>query len=169
MRILALDLGGRCGWALYNNGKVTSGMWKLVRTTTKKFKEHPGYRFVRFNAELEKIEYHKGKLDHVFYEEVHAHAGTDAAHIYGAFRGLLMFYCDNRYPPIPYGSFGVGTIKKRATGKGNAKKPQMIRAANAKLLKNLKRKTNDDNEADALWILKLAMEQLEQSWPGEKL
>lgn len=167
MKILALDLGGKCGWALYSDGVITSGTWKLVKTTTKKRRELPGYRFVRFNAELEKIE-DTGELDYIFYEEVHAHAGTDAAHIYGAFRGLLMFYCDNRYKPLPYGSFGVGTIKKRATGKGNAKKPQMIQAANMKLLKRLKRKVSDDNEADALWILKLAMEQLHQSWPGEK-
>lgn len=166
MRILALDLGGKCGWALYSDGVVTSGTWKLVKTTTKKRRELPGYRFVRFNAELEKIEA-TGELDHIFYEEVHAHAGTDAAHIYGAFRGLLMFYCDNRFKPLPYGSYGVGTIKKRATGKGNAKKPQMIEAANKKLFKRCRYKVTDDNEADALWILKLATEQLHQTWPGE--
>jgi hypothetical protein len=43
----------------------------------------------------------------------------------------------------------------------------MIEAANSKLLKG--RKVVDDNEADALWILRLAMEKLNQSWPGEKL
>lgn len=165
MKILALDLGGKCGWAIYSDGEITSGTWKLVKTNTKKRRELPGYRLVRFNAELERIE-SEGKIDYVFYEEVHAHAGTDAAHIYGAFRGTLMLFCDNRAEPIPYGSYGVGTIKKRATGKGNAQKPDMIRAANKKLLK--KRKVVDDNEADALWILKLAMESLHLPWPGEK-
>ena len=43
----------------------------------------------------------------------------------------------------------VGTIKKHATGKGNASKEMMIEAAR----KKLGYKDDDDNEADALWIL----------------
>lgn len=167
MRILALDLGGKTGWSLYDNGVVSSGVWKLVKTSTKKWKELPGYRFVRFNAKLEEIEA-EGDLDYVFYEEVFSHAGTQAAHIFGAYRGMMQWFCCNRAEPTPCDFFGVGTIKKRATGKGNAKKPQMIAAANKKLLKHSKYKTKEDNEADSLWILKLATEKLHLKWPGEK-
>lgn len=163
MRILALDLGGKCGFAIYDNGTVVSGTWKLVKTSTKKRLERSGYRFVRFWNNLEQIEL-KGKIDYVYYEEVHAHAGTDAAHAYGAFRGVLMLFCDNRAEPIPYDSFGVGTIKKRATGKGNSKKPEMIKAANKKLLRG--RKVIDDNEADSLFILLLGLEKLGITLPN---
>ncbi len=59
-------------------------------------------------------------------------------------------------------SYGVGTIKKHATGKGNAKKPQMIEAANKTYSNKLGKKITDDNEADALHILGLAIERLEK-------
>jgi Holliday junction resolvasome RuvABC endonuclease subunit len=166
LKILGLDLGGKAGWALYDNGAVTSGTWKLIKTTTKKRNELPGYRFVRFWNNLEQIE-KSGEIDYIFFEDVKNHVGIIAAQVYGGYKHVLFLFCDNRYAPIPYAGFGVGTIKKRATGKGNAKKPAMIEAANSKLLKG--RKVVDDNEADALWILRLAMEKLNQSWPGEKL
>ena len=51
-------------------------------------------------------------------------------------------------------------MKKFATGKGNADKGQMIEACQEKL--NIQ--TNDDNEADALWILEWAKE----NYGGEK-
>jgi hypothetical protein len=47
----------------------------------------------------------------------------------------------------------VGTVKKHATGSGNAGKPAMIAAARARGF-NL----TDDNEADALAILLWALE-----------
>jgi Holliday junction resolvasome RuvABC endonuclease subunit len=46
----------------------------------------------------------------------------------------------------------VGTIKKAATGKGNASKADMIAAA-----KRAGCFTEDDNEADAFWIAKWAV------------
>lgn len=156
--IAATDLGGNCGWALYDNGRIISGVWKLTETTTKKRNERPGMRFERFFNRLAAID----ALDttdpcqDIYYEEVHAHIGTDAAHAYGGFRATLMHYCESKKKR--YGSFGVGTIKKRATGKGNAKKPQMIASANKAFRNIIKRPVIDDNEADALWILILALE-----------
>jgi Holliday junction resolvasome RuvABC endonuclease subunit len=48
----------------------------------------------------------------------------------------------------------VGTIKKHATGKGNASKEEMIAAARAKGFN-----PTDDNQADALMLLCFAIEQ----------
>jgi Holliday junction resolvasome RuvABC endonuclease subunit len=114
-------------------------------------------RFYRFVEELNRL-WILETPHAIYYEEVHAHAGTDAAHAYGGFRGMLMYWCEAQEPSIPYGSFGVGTIKKRATGKGNAKKPDMIAAANRVFGPILMREIADDNEADALWILALALD-----------
>ena len=49
---------------------------------------------------------------------------------------------------------GVGTVKKAWTGKGNAKKAEMIAAARQRGIKVV-----DDNEADAVAILSLALQQ----------
>ena len=54
---------------------------------------------------------------------------------------------------IPYQGVPVGTIKKHATGKGNADKQAMIAAARARGFSPA-----DDNEADAIAILFWALE-----------
>ncbi|PIE08965.1 MAG: hypothetical protein CSA73_01055, partial [Rhodobacterales bacterium] len=53
----------------------------------------------------------------------------------------------------PYQGVPVGTIKKHATGKGNAPKQAMIAAAQARGFRPA-----DDNEADAIAILHWAIE-----------
>jgi Holliday junction resolvasome RuvABC endonuclease subunit len=91
------------------------------------------------------------ELDLVVVEEVRRHAGTTAAHIYGGLLGVLQADCERH--GVPYTAYPVGTIKKRATGKGNAGKPQMIAAAKTRW-PNFE--IEDDNEADALWLGDLA-------------
>ena len=54
---------------------------------------------------------------------------------------------------IPYQGVPVGSIKKHATGKGNADKVSMINAARARGYSPA-----DDNEADAIAILHWALE-----------
>ena len=54
---------------------------------------------------------------------------------------------------IPYEGVPVGTIKRHATGKGNAPKQAMIDAARAKGFS-----PEDDNEADAIAILLWALD-----------
>jgi Holliday junction resolvasome RuvABC endonuclease subunit len=54
---------------------------------------------------------------------------------------------------IPYQGVPVGTIKRHATGRGNADKEAMIAAARARGFSPA-----DDNEADAIAILHWAME-----------
>ena len=53
--------------------------------------------------------------------------GVDAAHAYGGFMAHLTAWCEHHN--IPYAGVPVGTIKKHATGKGNASKDLMIGAA----------------------------------------
>lgn len=89
-----------------------------------------------------------GQIDAVYFEEVRRHVGTDAAHVYGGFVATLTAWCENNQ--IPYEGIPVGTIKKAATGRGNASKEEMIQAMRAK-----GHNPKDDNEADALAILHL--------------
>ncbi|TXH49740.1 MAG: hypothetical protein E6Q97_22105 [Desulfurellales bacterium] len=143
---LALDLGTTTGWALVNpSGLITSG--------TESFKvgrfEGGGMRYLRFSRWLDEMAAHG--LAGIWFEEVRRHAGTDAAHVYGGLMAHLTAWAENRN--IPYQGVPVGTIKKHATGKGNAPKEAMIAAA-----KSWGFNPADDNEADALALLKLVRE-----------
>lgn len=146
--ILALDLGTKTGWAIHGlDGTITSG--------TEQFKpqrfEGGGMRFLRFKRWLNELLSASDHINAVFFEEVRRHAGVDAAHAYGGFMGHLTAWCELHN--IPYQGVPVGTIKKHATGKGNAGKDEMIEAA-------VKRGFTpaDDNEADALALLCWAVE-----------
>lgn len=146
--ILALDLGTQTGWATRTrDGAVVSG--------SECFRPHRfeggGMRYLRFKRWLTEIKQSVGDLDAVFFEEVRRHAGVDAAHAYGGFMAHLTAWCEHHQ--IPYQGVPVGTIKKHATGKGNAGKDLMIAAALSR-----GHAPADDNEADALALLHWAIE-----------
>jgi Holliday junction resolvasome RuvABC endonuclease subunit len=104
-------------------------------------------RYVRFLENLDKL--HEAKpIRIVFFEEVRAHKGVDAAHVYGGLMATLQAWCEKN--AIPYEGVPVGAIKKFATGKGNAGKPQMIAAA-----EDWGYSPASDDEADALALLHL--------------
>ena len=141
--ILALDLGTTTGWALRTgDGRITSG--------TQSFKpgrfEGGGMRFLRFRRWLTDTKAAADGIDEVHFEEVRRHAGVDAAHAYGGFLATLTAWCEHHQ--IPYAGVPVGTIKKHATGKGNADKTAMVAAMRA-----LGHDPQDDNQADALALL----------------
>jgi hypothetical protein len=145
--ILALDLGTRTGWALRARaGAVTSG--------THEFRpgrfEGAGMAFLRFGGWLSEAQQLACGIDAVAFEEVRAHAGTLAAQVYGGFLAHLTAWCERH--AIPYLGVPVATIKRHATGKGNASKEEVIAA-----MKRRGHDPRDDNEADALAILDWAI------------
>ena len=141
-RILAIDPGTKCGWAVSDH---EAGVWDLrVRSG-----EGAGMRLVRFRSYLREVLDSGVQL--VAYEDVLRHAGTAAAHIYGAIVGCLQEECENR--KVPYVAIHWGTIKKHATGKGNAGKDLMVSSAQ----KQWGSHVTDDNEADARWIREVAI------------
>ncbi len=146
--ILALDLGTQTGWAIRDrDGTVTSGSESFK---PRRF-EGGGMRYLRFKRWLTEIKQSCDGIDAVYFEEVRRHAGVDAAHAYGGFMAHLTAWCEHHQ--IPYQGVPVGTIKKHATGKGNASKDQMIHSA------QLRGHTPaDDNEADAIALLRWAIE-----------
>lgn len=147
--ILALDLGTTTGWALTSrDGLIASGSESFK---PQRF-EGGGMRYLRFKRWLTEIKLCAGGIDAVFLEEVRRHVGVDAAHAYGGFLATLTAWCEHHQ--IPYQGVPVGTIKKHATGKGNAGKAEMIAAAKARGFTPI-----DDNEADALALLDWALAQ----------
>lgn len=146
--ILALDLGTTTGWALaQTDAQISSGSQSFK---PQRF-EGGGMRFLRFKRWLTDIKQCSSDINLIVFEEVRKHAGVDAAHAYGGFMGQLTAWCEHHQ--IPYEGVPVGTIKKHATGKGNASKEQMIQAMQAR-----NHSVTDDNEADALALLFWAIE-----------
>ena len=146
--ILALDLGATTGWALAcRDGSITSGSQSFK---PQRF-EGGGMRFLRFKRWLTDIKQCNDGIDQVVFEEVRRHVGVDAAHAYGGFLGQLTAWCEHHQ--IPYQGIPVGTIKKHATGKGNASKDEMVASVRAR-----GHGPADDNEADAIALLYLARE-----------
>ena len=137
MNILAIDPGTHCGYA---KSPIESGTWDL----SVKRHEGGGMRFFRLRNYLNEV---CSDIDLLVYEEVHRHAGTEAAHIYGGIVAIIQEHCEMHQ--INYQGLPVGTIKKYATGKGNANKDSMVNAAKAKWQDI---DIVDDNQADALWI-----------------
>ncbi|CDM23061.1 hypothetical protein BN940_02926 [Castellaniella defragrans 65Phen] len=145
--ILALDLGTTTGWALrLVDGTTTSGSESF---RPQRF-EGGGMRYLRFRRWLTEVKQTADVIHAVYFEEVRRHAGVDAAHAYGGFLAHLTAWCEHHQ--IPYQGVPVGTIKKHATGKGNAGKEAVIAAAHTWGFDPA-----DDNEADALAILHWAL------------
>lgn len=145
--VLALDLGIKCGYAIFDfdGESIISGTKKLPHAKN----IGAGVKFLEFRRWLLDL-IDKHKIKEIYFERVYRHLGTDAAHAFGGFMYHMAAVCEEigvKYTGIP-----VGTIKKSATGRGNASKEDMIAFA----------KTNgfnpiDDNEADGLAILILAL------------
>lgn len=152
--ILALDLGTTMGWALgLRDGKLRSGSESFAARRN----EGSGQRWLKFQAWLGQQYHAAGELQAIYYELVLAHGTKDnpntlAAHVYGGFEAFLQAFADrNRITLV---GVGVGTIKKSATGKGNAKKEAVMAAMRAR-----GHRVKDDNHADALALLEYAQKQ----------
>lgn len=149
MLVLGIDPGTHCGWCVMGEGKVYSGTWELKGSRY----EGGGMRFLRLGQQLSQL-LDSEQIGMVAFEEVRGHKGVDAAHIYGGIVATLTMECERR--KLPYVGIPVGTVKKRATGKGNAGKPAMMEAAR----QMWPGWSGDDNEADARWIAVCASESL---------
>lgn len=139
-KILTLDLGTHTGFAISISNRV-------IESGTKVFKKSN-----ELASRVREFSYWLGcilknyEIDTVIYEDVKAHKGVLAAHLYGGFLFAMASVCEEM--KIKYKGVGVGTIKKAATGRGNATKEDMIEA-----VRKLGFDPVDDNEADAISTL----------------
>lgn len=148
VNILALDLGTKLGWAVRaRDGAV----WRGTEVFTPRKSWTPGQRWLRARSFVTDLVV-RHQVHAIAYEDVKRHAGTDAAHAYGAFLCLVQMVADSHRAALM--PVGVGTIKKHWTGKGNADKAAMEAQARARGFR-----PESDNDADALAILHWAVAQ----------
>ncbi len=110
-------------------------------------------RFLRFRAWLKKMaEYAPGGIDVIVFEQAHHRGGAATQLCVGLVTDVLAFAADINAETMPV---HTGTLKKYATGKGNAGKPEMIQSAVDRGYT-----PRDDNEADACLLLEYAIADL---------
>ncbi len=139
MNILSLDVATHCGWCT----DTTSGVWDL----SIKRDESSGMRLIRFKSKLREV----CNLEEINLVTFERSAGfhKNALIVQAELHGVLKIFCEEN--SIPYRAFSAAEIKKFATGKGNANKEAMVKAAREKY----GYAGSDDNEADAIHIFKL--------------
>lgn len=188
--ILALDMATSTGWALRDAlGHVTSGVQRFDLGRG----ESAGMRFVRFARWLEEITRdplptslslgmkasdtkinREGRVDVIAFERAH-HRGGPATEV-GVGLMTHMLACAAAYG-IETLPVHTATLKKHATGRGNAKKPDMILAASkrwpnvvglrgAHLAHGNPANPLGDDEADALCVLAWALEECGERTTG---
>lgn len=146
MNILALDLATKTGWALKEDGKLEYGL----QVFDVKRGESPGMRFLRFNRWLREVAV---RVELIIYEQAHNRGGA-ATEIANGFTTRVQEFCAEH--GIEHSSVHTATLKKFATGSGRAGKEEMVQAAQ----KSLGYQGNDDDEADALWLLEYARKEI---------
>ena len=146
--VLGLDPATRCGFAVAVDGEaVTSGVWNLKH----KHDKRNGQIGLHLFQELHRI-WEEYEPELCFYERVDFAVTTYAAMLHGGVKMVIQTWCEMhgiRYEGIP-----VATIKKFATGKGNADKAQMMAMAEKRWPEV---ELVDDNHADALWVLETGL------------
>jgi len=154
MIVLAIDPGTNLGWAMLLNGTIYSGVQRFNISRD----ESPGMRWLRFSSWLYEINKQAGgNIDVIYHERPH-HRGGAATAVLEGFVSHLQTFAAQIGAEIK--AVHSGTLKKFATGKGNAGKDEMIQAAISKFISPTLPVVIDDNHADALHLLSLAMAEL---------
>jgi len=151
MIVLAVDPGTRCGFAIGGVGGI-SGTWDLAP----KRGDSPGMRYIYLRTKLEWVLNAYSNLELVAYEMAHHRGGAATEYAIGVVTHLQS-WCAERN--IEHVAVHAAQVKRHATGRGNAKKPEMLAAAE----KRFGFRPQFDDEADALWILDYAMNAIAKS------
>lgn len=144
MNILALDLATRTGWA---HSCGDSG----VQDFTPRRGDSPGMKWLALRAWLHRV-LDAAPTDVIAYEQAH-HRGGPPTHMAHAMIGVVESVAAER--GIEITNRHTSSIKKFATGKGNAPKERMLIAACERWDHVI-----DDNHADALWLLALVTSEM---------
>lgn len=149
MKLLALDLGTKTGWAYFDGMTTTSGT-KVLATPleVKKQKQNGLDRCcdLRVNRLFTLIASFL-PVDVIYFEDVQFASSTYQVQLWASLRAAVIM----QYPACKVVAVPVGTLKKFASGSGCADKDGMRRALPEATEKM------DDNEIDALHLLKLAL------------
>lgn len=146
MRILALDIATKCGFAYLGAAGRISGTWDLSTRRD----ESTGMKLLRLEGKL--VEIAKTGVDLVVFEAArHAAPRMQGALVHQAkLQAIVERFCEHR--KIKSRGYSPTEIKSFATGKGNANKDAVRAAVAARFGVT----AADDNEADAIALLELA-------------
>jgi len=154
MNLIGIDCGVHCGWASCNGGHVESG----VQVFDTKRGESPGMRFLRFRRFLSELcALVQPAL--LVYEQAHHRGGAATELLVGMTTRVQETAAELG---IEHQGVHSGTLKKWATGRGDASKADMVAAARERCAVDV----GDDNEADALLLMAWAREQFTAGPPA---
>lgn len=106
-RVLAIDPGSRCAWAIgVWPAQPTIGMIDLRAVGPER-----GHQFWHLGRFLRGL-IHEQNPSLICYEAVHRHVGVEAAHIYGGIVAVILL--EAWEAKVPTRGIGVGTAKKAA-------------------------------------------------------
>lgn len=151
MRVLALDPADRCGVAVQSDSvehgpHTHAEVWQLVVTP----EEHRGARLQRLLKSI--VAMHGVRpFDLIAYEDASIGSHNPAVQAMHNQKAGIIHLAAYRLG-VKAVCYNPSSIKKFATGNGNAEKPQMIAAAQSQL----GYQGADPDEADALWVLEMA-------------
>lgn len=164
MKILSLDLGTKTGWAFWDGTFRHSGTQVLAKASEISEQVKAGLdrccdmRPSRLRDFLDAgFGPQKEHPEVIYFEDVQFLSTQYQAQLWASLRAVVSM----RYPQVRVVAVPVGTLKKFATGHGNAKKPDMWEAleeAEPRLTDLVAEgRKIDDNEVDAIWLLKFAL------------
>lgn len=145
MKILALDPAIKFGWA------ISTSLYGMENFSPKSG-ESSGFKLIKFKAFLLKT-IATEKIDLVVYERAGGRFKNDIMS-HAQWIAIIETVCIEQ--KVEYRAYSSTEIKQFATGKGNANKTDMIKAA----VRMYKKPIKDDNIADALHLLHLAIKDL---------
>jgi len=157
--VLALDLATKTGWAMLDrNGNFESG----VQEFDLKRGESKGMRFLRFRKWLKEVlalgelgvQYSAELPGLIVYEQPHFRGGHACELLVGLSTNVL---AEAALYGLEHLAVHTGSLKKFATGKGNAGKDEMILKAKEFFPKI---EIIDDNHADALVLIKYGLNEI---------
>lgn len=157
--ILGLDLGSTTGWAVWNNGNIHSGIWVLA--TQRELALQRCYRgdrnldlrFARLLHHLrEAVSQHA--IEAISFEDIQFQSSRAQTQLWASLRAAVWAVASDR--GLAVACVATGTLKKFATGRGDATKEAMA-AALAALRPPWARETLSHDEIDALWVLRWAL------------
>lgn len=144
MNILALDLSLTATGVALADGTTKTWSPKLKGAARLKW----------FRQQVDDILQNQehGPVDVVVLEDYAYHGKFAHSHELGELGGVVRLVLHDH--GVAWTAIIPSSLKKYATGKGNAKKPEMLASA----IRRLGYEGHDDNEADALWLRAMALD-----------
>jgi Holliday junction resolvasome RuvABC endonuclease subunit len=137
--LLCIDTATHCGWC----DSTSSGCWDFTVKKSKKNPQHPYSKLYNFKNTLEKYLDEHPEVDTIVSERVSG-LFKNALISLGTMLGIVQLVCFER--KLNHIEYVSTELKKWQTGKGNAKKFEMVKSVQDKYGVT----ATDDNQCDAI-------------------